>query len=218
MEIIVDDRESNAGVLEHLQAIETLTVEVRRLSIGDYLIDRRVVFERKTLHDLAISIIDGRLFNQACRLVSCPYRPVYIIEGQASDMAVSGIRREAYQGAVIGLTVLFNLPLLRSNNAEETARLIGYAAGQMDRTAKGALYRPGSRPKGKRKRQLHILQGLPGVGPERAARLLDMFGSVEAVFCARKDDLSQVEGVGQKTAGIIRELLTEKWIPGAQKT
>ncbi len=218
MEIIVDDRESNAGVLTHLQAIETLTVAVRRLPVGDYLIDKRVVFERKTLHDLAISIIDGRLFNQACRLVSCPYRPVYIIEGQTSDLAASGIRREAYQGAIISLTVLFNLPLLRSNNAEETARLIRYAAGQMDRTAKDSLYRPGYRPKGKRKRQIYILQGLPGIGPGRAARLLDMFGSVEAVFCARADALSQVEGVGQKTAGKIRQLITERWIPGAQKT
>ena len=38
MEVIVDDRESNAGVLEHLQSMENVTVAVRRLPLGDYLV------------------------------------------------------------------------------------------------------------------------------------------------------------------------------------
>lgn len=213
MEVVVDDRELHAGVLEHLQSIEGFTVVVRRLPLGDYLVDRRVLFERKTLRDLATSVIDGRLFHQACRLASCPYRPVCVLEGDASEPAASGIGREAYQGAMVCLTVLFNLPLLHSRDAEETARLIRYAADQMDRVAKGSLYRQGYRPRGRRKRQLFVLQGLPAIGPERAARLLDTFGTVEAVFCASEEALARVEGVGEKTARRIRNLIAERGTP-----
>jgi hypothetical protein len=43
-----------------------------------------------------------------------------------------------------------------------------YAAQQMKLIAKGTFQRQGYRPKGKRKRQLYILQRLPGVGRQRA--------------------------------------------------
>jgi ERCC4-type nuclease len=75
--------------------------------------------------------------------------------------------------------------------------------------ARGALHRPGYRPKGKRKRQAYILQGLPGVGPERAARLLERFGSVEGVICAGSEDLQSIEGIGKNTADKIRWAVRE---------
>jgi len=42
-----------------------------------------------------------------------------------------------------------------------------YAARQVKLIAKGTFQRQGYRPKGKRKRQLYILRGLPGVGRQR---------------------------------------------------
>lgn len=210
MHVVVDDRELQAGVLECLRSIEGVTIVVRRLPLGDYLVDNRLLFERKTLSDLTVSIVDGRLFNQAWRLASCEYRPVYILEGSTSDLVATGMRREALQGAIITLTVLLNIPLLRSWNQEETARLIQYASEQVHRTVKGGVQRCGYRPKGKRKRQLYILQGLPGIGPERAERLLDTFGSVEAVFGVNADGLCRVEGVGMKIAEKIRNVVSEQ--------
>jgi len=68
-------------------------------------------------------------------------------------------------------------------------------------------------PTGKRKRQLYVLQGLPGIGPERATRLLDTFGSLEEVFGAEDDDLAEVDGVGTKTAERIHHLVSEASIP-----
>ena len=69
--------------------------------------------------------------------------------------------------------------------------------------------RPGYRPKRKRARQLFLLQGLPGVGPERAARLLERFGSVQAVVTASLDDLATVDGIGEKTAAKMRWAVQE---------
>ena len=68
-------------------------------------------------------------------------------------------------------------------------------------------------PKGKRKQQLFILQGLPGVGSERAARLLDAFGSVEAVVTATIKELQSVEGIGENIANRIKWAVSEKMQP-----
>lgn len=63
--------------------------------------------------------------------------------------------------------------------------------------------RRGKRPQRKFRTQLHILQGLPGVGPERVRLLLEAFGSVEAVLTASEDALRSVDGVGSTTVKSI---------------
>lgn len=209
MHIIADDRELRSGVVERLQTMEGVSVVVGRLGVGDYVVDERVVFERKTIPDFALSVVDGRLFRQACRLASSRYQPVIVLEGAASDWNATGMRREAIQGAIITLTVLLNIPLLRSLDAAETARLIRYTGEQIERSTESAVARPGYRPKGKRKRQLFILQGLPGIGPARAERLLDEFSTVEGVMKADAESLARVKGVGPKTAEAIRQVVRE---------
>ena len=52
------------------------------------------------------------------------------------------------------------------------------------------------------------LDGVPGVGPQRRARLLDRFGSVSAVRAASRDELQTVEGIGERTATRIDEQLS----------
>ena len=81
----------------------------------------------------------------------------------------------------------------------------------MRRAQDGAVPRAsgGTRPSGKRKRQLYVLQGLPGVGPTRAQRLLAAFGSVEDVMTAPVEDLTEVEGIGSKTAQSVRWAVEE---------
>ena len=66
--VIVDHRESNREVIKFLSETKNVSVAIKRLSLGDYLVDNRLIFERKTLNDFALSIIDGRLFSQAIRL------------------------------------------------------------------------------------------------------------------------------------------------------
>ena len=53
------------------------------------------------------------------------------------------------------------------------------------------------------------MQGLPGVGPERARALLETFGSVEAVFSAAIDQLTAIDGIGLNTAKRIRWAVQE---------
>ena len=52
-----------------------------------------------------------------------------------------------------------------------------------------------------------VLDDVPGVGPETRRRLLRRFGSVENVREASRDDLTDVDGVGDATADTLRERL-----------
>ncbi|GAB7009772.1 excinuclease ABC subunit C [Halorubrum trueperi] len=52
-----------------------------------------------------------------------------------------------------------------------------------------------------------VLDDVPGVGPQTRRRLLRRFGSVESVREASLDDLTDVDGVGDATAQILRERL-----------
>ncbi|MYL16504.1 excinuclease ABC subunit C [Halorubrum terrestre] len=52
-----------------------------------------------------------------------------------------------------------------------------------------------------------VLDDVPGVGPETRRRLLRRFGSVENVRDASRDDLTDVDGVGDATADTLRERL-----------
>jgi ERCC4-type nuclease len=202
--VVVGDREAGAEVLHALRAIDGLAVEVRRLRLGDYYMNGNLLIERKTFGDLASSIKDGRLFQQASRLASSPTRSAVILEGTADDLIRSRMRREAIQGALITLTIVLGIPVLRSKDPFESARLMLYAARQMRTIPRRSYPRRGKHPREKRKLQLHILQGFPGVGPGRAARLIESFGSVEAVMTATAAQLSEVQGIGMKTAQAIR--------------
>jgi len=169
--------------------------------------------ERKTLPDLVVSIIDGRFLDQARRLASGPLRPLIVLEGTSRDLLRSGMSREAIQGALITATLIYGIPLLRSRDPQESAQLILFAGRQSCAVAAGALPRIGARPKSKRALQLHILQGLPSIGPVRAARLIEHFGSVERAIGAAPEALAQVEGLGRTLARKIRWSVSEPSAP-----
>jgi ERCC4-type nuclease len=198
--IIIDDRERSQTIHQALIAMEGVSCERQRLAIGDFQVDGRFLFERKTLPDFAVSVIDGRLFKQMTQLAMSPLNGVLVLEGSSRDLKPSGVRREALQGALITTSLTLGIPVLRAFNADETARLMVYTARQVRFAASRGLPRSGYRPKGKRKQQLHILQSLPGVGPARAARLLARFGSVRNVLNASLENLITVEGIGSETA------------------
>ena len=211
--IIADDRECKSEVIKSLLQIEDVKVCIYRLSMGDYQIDNRLIVERKTLKDFAVSIIDGRLFKQMLCLANSKSEGVLILEGTVSDMVEIGMTREAMQGALITVSLILGIPILRSKDPSETAKLMVYIGRQIESMAMGGVQRHGYRPKNKRKRQLFILQGLPGIGPGRAGRLLDRFGSVEAAISASSSELQSVDGIGKSIADKIKWAVGEEIKP-----
>jgi ERCC4-type nuclease len=198
--LVMDDRECRGPMPKALADCGAFALETRRLEIGDYLLDGAFLVERKTLPDFVASIKDGRIFSQALRLAEAEQRAVLLLEGTSRDLSACGMRWEAIQGALITVSLFVGLPVLRSRCPAETVRTMLYAARQHRAVTTGALPRHGQRPKGKKALQNHILQGLPGVGPQRAKRLLEHFGSVGAVVAAESAALQSVAGIGPRTA------------------
>lgn len=204
VEIIVDDREMRSEVVRHLSLQAGVGLTVRRLKVGDYFVNGRVVIERKTLNDLILSIKDGRLFRQAGNLASVLEIPLMVIEGSYNELDGCGMRREAIQGALLSVALVFGVHVLESRDAADTATLIISAQRQSALTALRRLPRLGKRPTSRRRLQCHILQGLPGIGPDRAEYLLRLYGSVAGVINAPAEELAAVPGIGRRTAEKIR--------------
>jgi DNA excision repair protein ERCC-4 len=208
VQIAVDDRERSSGIVAELEKLDGVIVKMEHLAVGDYCIDGAVLIERKTAVDFAQSLMDGRLFAQASRMAASPLRPAYIIEGSSAEWSQLGVSREALQGALITLMLIFDVPVLRSWAPAESARLMLYTGSQLVRL-RHPDYLPYRQAKAKRKkaRQLRVLQSLPGIGPDRAKRLLERFGTVRACFDASKTELQKVEGIGPKIAEAIDQVI-----------
>jgi DNA excision repair protein ERCC-4 len=207
-QVIADHRESKSGVGECLAALPDVRLRWEKLLIGDYIVGEVAIFERKTASDFAASLIDQRLFSQAKRLADQPLRAAFIIEGSSYDWTMVGIRREALQGALVTLALIFDLAVFRSLNPKETSQILIYAGHQFARlredTPRYRIYKA----KKRWTQQIHLLATLPAVGPDRAYRLLDHFGSVQACITAPARELQKVPGIGPKTAAAIRDLVS----------
>lgn len=88
-----------------------------------------VLFERKTLYDLAASIKDGRYKEQSFRLENTilhNHDIVYIIEGDLSryDERRGGINKTAIQSAMVSLLYYKGFSVYRTMNTDETAAFI----------------------------------------------------------------------------------------------
>ena len=96
--------------------------------------------------------------------------------------------------------------MLWARDTEDSLRLLCFLANQL-RSVGGGLKRYDHKPKRLASRRLYMLQGLPGVGPALASRLLLEFGSIERVVAADEGELTRVRGVGRQKAARIRELV-----------
>lgn len=207
--VVIDHREAPSEMNRCLMKIPNVRVRFDTLETADYSIDGRLLVERKTMIDLAESIVDTRLFRQANRLARSATPAILILEGTGRDFAQTGMSREAIQGALICVTLIYRLPLLRSVDKEETARLMVYAARQLQRCGSGFHALAHRKPKTPRGQKIHLLRTLPGIGTDRARKLLETFGSVEKCLSATAEQLAAVEGIGEKTAQRIRQVVEE---------
>lgn len=202
----VDHSERQSALLCAVQRSGAFNVRMVRLATGDYLIDNEVLIERKTVGDFAASLVDGRLFPQAARLAHSRYRSLLLIEGPP-PASIPDVHPHAIEGALVSLAAMWRLPVLHSADPDHSFRILQFLADQAGRQQHRVLRRFDRKPKRLASRRLFLLQGLPGVGPALAHRLLCHFGSVERVLTVDAATLAEVRGIGVKKAARIRELV-----------
>lgn len=205
--LIVDSRETNSGIMKMLTEAG-VPFRSEQLACGDYKTGPYLI-ERKAVSDLVISIMDGRLFEQAEAICGAAERPMLLIEGDLRQHR-SQLSEESLLGAISSITVFWGIQLVALPDAMTTSRFV---ARLHQHVTKGLGYEIATRvakpkiapPDGALSQ--YLVCGLPGVGPELARKLLLHFGSAQAVFMADEEALRKCKGCGAITAQKIVQAL-----------
>jgi DNA excision repair protein ERCC-4 len=201
----VDVRERGSALHDAVGRAAIFAVTVRTLNVGDYSIAGKVLLERKSHADFTRSILDGRLFPQAARLARAD-RAVILLERYGAGPAPA-IHPHAIIGAVVSLAVIWRLPVIVTFNVKESMAALEALARQTTNIRDTVLRRYDCKPRRLQSRKLHFLQGLPGIGPSLARRLLERFGSPARAVAATAAEMAEVRGIGVAKAAAIRALL-----------
>ena len=122
VKIIVAHREYRSNVVRNL-ASKGANIEPLQLDVGDYILSSRIGVERKKVDDYLDSLINGKLFKQIAQLRDAYSRPVLILEGK-NLLTKRNINHNAIFGSLASITVDFGIPVLKTNDASETADLL----------------------------------------------------------------------------------------------
>ena len=120
--MIIDFREKD--ILKHCTEMnKNINIEIKteNLLLGDILIDKLLI-ERKTINDLAASIVDGRYREQSFRLLKAlneGYKVFYFIEGNM-DLYTGAITKNTLVSTIYCLTHK-GFQVLLTKNSNETA-------------------------------------------------------------------------------------------------
>lgn len=197
--ITADSREARAGIAQKLSLFPGVKVEQSELSSGDYLIGGGFAVERKDATDFVVSLMEGRLFDQLARMLNEHEKVVVLVEGNPYDTR-SAIAPESVDGALSYLSLLSGASVVHSPSLGVTPRLLWRMAIHAQHGLGYEIPLRALKPKTPSSVGQYLVEGLPGVGPSMAKRLLAHFGSARAVFNADVEALCRVKGVGEKSA------------------
>jgi Fanconi anemia group M protein len=215
VEVVVDQRELDSNVARDLSKREGIETRLETLAVGDYVCSDRVVVERKTVPDFFDSLLGGdrSVFEQVKDATRYYDRPVVVLEGDGL-YGERNVHPDAIRGALASLAVDFGASVLRTGDESETADLLDVLASREQETADRAVSAHGEKSaKTLAEQQEYVVSSIAEVGPVTAQSLLGEFGSVEAVVTADEAELQSAEGVGEVTAGRIREVVASEYSP-----
>ena len=151
MFIKIDCRESDVMTNMNLLFKEhSHEIKLESLPLGDMiLLDKeekeKVIFERKSLYDLAASIKDGRYKEQSFRLNQCNlhnHNIIYIIEGDLEkyNPQKGRIDKKTLYSTLITLNYFKGFSVIRTKNINETCELIINFADKLEKENKRETY------------------------------------------------------------------------------
>ena len=208
---IVADVREDKRVVQYLRMMGAEVVE-EMITPGDYVVGEGYAVERKAFRDFIESIYQKRLFEQVERLREA-YRGCCLVVEGSPERVYELYNPMVFWGALAKLIAETQVPVVFTADREQTAAFIYSLAKKLQEKAEAveARYKPKSYTLDQMQR--FAVQGLPGVGPKLADRLLKRFGSVRRVFTATEGELTAVEGVGRRKAMEIVRFLDAPYKP-----
>ncbi|MHA1729303.1 MAG: DEAD/DEAH box helicase [Promethearchaeota archaeon] len=204
--LIADNRETKSSVVRNL-ALKGVDLILKNLPVADYIIpqnSQNVGIERKEAVDYNRSVIDGRLFDELHRLSQNFSTPILIVEG--NPVGVTGVSKEAILGSLASIIINMRITVLYSESSEETADIIFafIKKVQEKKDSKEIIYK--RKTSSIAEAQEQVIGGIPGVNLIRAQELLTHFSNIKNIINADEDELTDVKGIGSKTAKKIKEV------------
>ncbi|HJN58467.1 MAG TPA: helicase-related protein [Nitrososphaerales archaeon] len=189
-------------------------VDVQTLIVGDFIVSKDVIIERKTGEDFVKSVIDGRLFKQLVAMRETYSRPVLILEGERKR--ATGIGTTSLFGALASVVSDFGVSIFMSSGHEETSQIIFHIARreQIEKKKK-VIIRSRKILRHISDTQKYVVSGLPGVNTVLAERLLIELKTISSIFGANEAELKQVEGIGEKLAKNIKDIAKKEYEPSS---
>lgn len=207
LEVFADDREN--AVAKELSKMD-IKVKKERLEVADFLVSDTTAVERKKAEDFVDSVLDSRLFDQLIEMQQYA-KPVVLVEGK--DLySHRNVHPNAIRGALSTIALDYGIPIIWTEDRTETAKILkSLAKREQEENDRDVAVRGDKSPKSEKELQKYVVAGLPGVNTRIAERLLEEFNSIENVITASETELKEVEGLGDKKASRIRELLTKQY-------
>ena len=186
----VDFREKNSLVPSELIK-KNLTVEFKELPVGDYIL-KGVAIERKSVKDFFASLFDKRLFNQLENLKQYK-KSLLIIEGNLKKE--NPLHKNALRGLLLSIGLNYQTAVLFTKDEEETASYIKLIA---KKEKKEVPLNPKKKKMSPNEELQFVLESFSVIGPTKAKKLLEKFGSLKKVFSAKEKDLEKIIGKDSK--------------------
>ena len=200
--ITIDHREKNSLVPSLLA--KDFEIEYKNLPVADYIV-KDTAIERKTISDFKSSIINKRIIQQLLELKQYPNH-LLILEGIEEDIYDGQIHENAFRGFLLSVALEYQVPIIFTENAEDTAKYISVLAKKPEKTENSIRATKIFRTK---KEQLQfILEGFPNIGPKTAKKLLKKFKTLKNLTNASLEQLQDLIG---KKAESIYSLLNKKY-------
>jgi Fanconi anemia group M protein len=216
VEVVADQRELDSAIARDLSRRDGIDVRLETLEVGDYVCSDRVVVERKSVSDFLDTLVGGdrSMFKQVGEMASHYARPVVVVEGEADLYEERNVHPNAIRGALASLAIDFDASVLRTDGEDDTADMLAILAEREQEESDRQVSVHGEKTtKTLPEQQEYVVASIAEVGPVTARSLLSEFRTVEAVMTATKEDLMTVEGVGEVTAGRMREVIGSEYAP-----
>jgi ERCC4-type nuclease len=212
MRLCIDNREGELYKACVLQA-QHLKIEIGMapLPLGDAIIyDNdgvdKIIVERKTLHDLASSIKDGRYEEQGFRLNQCSvpnHNVFYLIEGNIAQYKPTKhlVERKALLSSFVSITYVKGFSLHRTETIAESAEwLVAYTEKIGRISQKNAHVNYVSVCSRAKKSNITpeniipiMLSQIPGVSTSIAEAIVCKYPTIESILSASKEELYEIQ-------------------------
>lgn len=200
LQIFADYREN-----EIINFLEKLGVKVNivKLDVCDFVYNN-IGIERKTFFDFISSILDGRIFEQAKKMIETYEKRIIIVEGSGDVERIN----ENYYLSVLSYLVLNNISIVFTKGKMETAKLIYWILKKEKSGGKNySSYKIKKKNEDLVEVQKRILSSFPGISTVLSDRIIKKFKSIKNFVLASEKDLMKVEGIGKKLSKKIKKIV-----------